>query len=188
MSAFVLASRSPRRRDLLAAVGLHPEILASDIDERPLEGEAPIVYGRRVARGKAEACSATLPVLAADTVVALGDEIFAKAPDPAAAEHMLRRLAGHQHQVHTAVAWRPARDADTQTIVVTTQVTFRQLTDDEIRRYVATGEPMDKAGAYGIQGGGGALVAHVTGSYTNVVGLPLEETLTLMAPWGIKPC
>lgn len=188
MSGFVLASRSPRRRDLLAAVGLTPTIVASDVDETPHPDERPVGYGLRVACAKASACLAPEPVLAADTVVALDDEIFGKAPDAAAAVAMLRRLSGRRHQVHTAVALRPSLGAEVKTIVVTTQVSFRTLTSGEIERYVATKEPMDKAGAYGIQGRGGALVATVEGSYTNVVGLPVEETLALLAPLGIRPC
>ena len=188
MTGFVLASRSPRRRDLLAAVGLSPVIMASDVDETPRPNEAPIPYGKRVAAEKAAACSAAEPVLAADTVVALGDKIFGKAPDIAAAVRMLKELSGRQHQVHTAVALRPAGGGAIETIVVTTQVSFRTLSDSEIERYVATGEPMDKAGAYGIQGRGGALVSTVDGSYTNVVGLPVEETLALLAPLGVTPC
>ena len=145
-------------------------------------------YGLRVAKDKVAACRAAEPVLAADTVVALGDEILGKAPNPAGAEAMLRRLSGRWHRVCTAVALRPSVDADVTAIVVSTEVQFRQLSDAEITRYVATGESMDKAGAYGIQGRGGALVATVQGSYTNVVGLPVEETLALLATVGIKPC
>ena len=188
MSGFVLASRSPRRRDLLASVGLTPTISASDVDETPVLGEDPMVYGRRVAKAKAAACPAAEPVLAADTVVAMAGEIFGKAANVSDAQAMLRRLSGREHQVHTAVALRSSPVAKIETIVVTTQVRFRALSDAEIERYVRTGEPMDKAGAYGIQGEGGALVASVHGSYTNVVGLPLEETLALLAPLGILPC
>ena len=188
MSDFVLASRSPRRRDLLASVGLHPQIAASDVDERWFDAEDPVKYGVRVATAKAAACAASRPVLAADTVVALGAEVFGKAADAEHARSMLRRLSGVRHQVHTAVALRPGESAEAQIIVVTTQVLFRVLTDQEIARYVATEEPMDKAGAYGIQGLGGALVDQVEGSYTNVVGLPLAETLALLAPLGIMPC
>ncbi len=188
MSPFVLASRSPRRRDLLASVGLHPTRFAPDVDERPHPEEAPVPYGLRVARDKVAACDAASPVLAADTVVALGDEIFGKAPDAAGAVAMLRRLSGRWHRVCTAVALRPTRDASIATMVVTTNVQFRTLSEAEIERYVATQEPMDKAGAYGIQGQGGALVATVQGSYTNVVGLPLDETLALLSTAGIKPC
>ena len=188
MTQFVLASRSPRRRDLLAAVGLSPRIIASDVDETPRPDESPIPYGLRVATAKAEACPAAEPVLAADTVVALDDEIFGKAPDAEAAVAMLQRLSGQRHQVHTAVALRPSLTHAIEAIVVTTQVSFRMLSRSEIERYVASGEPMDKAGAYGIQGLGGALVSKVDGSYTNVVGLPVEETLALLAPLGVTPC
>ena len=169
-------------------MGLNPSIMASDIDETPRPDEGPVAYGLRVASAKADACPAEVPVLAADTVVALHDEIFGKAPSPEAARAMLQRLSGQTHQVHTAVALRPSCGADVQTTIVTTQVRFRTLSESEIARYVATEEPMDKAGAYGIQGRGGALVADVSGSYTNVVGLPLEQTLAMLAPLGIVPC
>ncbi len=188
MSGFILASRSPRRRDLLASVGLHPRVMASDVDESVAPGEAAIAYGERVAAAKVAACRASAPVLAADTVVTLGGEVFGKPADAAGAARMLRRLSGRRHQVHTAVALRPKEGESPRVIVVTTQVGFRMLTEGEIDRYVASGEPLDKAGAYGIQGLGGALVADVSGSYSNVIGLPLVETLALLAPLGIVPC
>lgn len=188
MSDFVLASRSPRRRSLLASVGLSPEVIASDVDERPLAGEDPVAYGRRIARAKVEACVDRRPVLGADTVVALGNLILTKAADEEEAKAMLRQLSAKTHQVHTAVALRPSTDADVDVSVVTTEVEFRALTDSEIARYVATREPMDKAGAYGIQGQGGALVRTVNGSYTNVVGLPLTECLAMLSKVGVQPC
>lgn len=188
MTPFVLASRSPRRRSLLASVGLNPEVQASDVDETPEPAEDPVAYGQRVASAKAAASPSPLLVLAADTVVAKDGVIFGKAVDEADARRMLRALSGQLHHVHTAVALRPDLHASIESIVVSTEVRFRALTDGEISRYVASGEPMDKAGAYGIQGLGGALVASVRGSYTNVVGLPLEETLALLSRRGIMPC
>jgi septum formation protein len=179
---FVLASRSPRRRALLASVGLQPEIIAADVDETPLDGEAPIPYALRVAEAKARAVTSDRPVLAADTVVALDGRILAKAEDPADAVRMLSELSARWHTVHTAIVLvgdRVLRD------LVSTEVRFRALSREEILRYVDTQEPMDKAGAYGIQGEGGALVAEVRGSYTNVVGLPLEETIRLLSLMGI---
>lgn len=183
----VLASASPRRLALLRAAGLTPEVSPQSVDERPLGGEAPIAYVLRIARAKADACTpreASRLVLAADTTVALDGEILAKAEDVREAEAMLARLSGRTHAVHTAVVVRDRQRRIER--VVTTLVRFRALSTDEIRRYVATGESMDKAGAYGIQGHGGALVAHVDGSYTNVVGLPLEETLQLLSSMGVN--
>lgn len=178
----VLASQSPRRRSLLEAAGVSIRVVVPAIDESMLSGELPIPYALRVATAKARAVEGEL-VLAADTVVALDREVLAKAADAEEAVAMLSRLSGRTHAVHTAVVLRAgARElAD----VVSTTVRFRLLSEREIRAYVATGEPMDKAGAYGIQGAGGALVAEVEGSYTNVVGLPLEETLRLIALAGV---
>ena len=175
---FVLASQSPRRRWLLQTVGLDFDVRPADVDETPRSGEAPEAFAARIALEKARAVAAELPVLAADTVVALEGVILQKATDVEDAVRMLVRLSGRTHQVHTAVAvvsGPVAREA-----LVTTEVRFRELSVAEIRRYVGTGEPTDKAGAYGIQGAGGALVAELRGSYTNVVGLPLEETLALL--------
>jgi septum formation protein len=182
---FTLASASPRRRQLLAQVGLAPAVAPSDVDETPHPGEAPAAYARRVAEDKARACAATGAVLAADTVVALEGRILGKAADAAEARAMLADLSGRTHEVHTAVVLKDPAGA-LHGVVVTTEVRFRRLDAAEIARYVETGEPMDKAGAYGIQGEGGALVAWVHGSYTNVVGLPLEETLALLAQVGLR--
>ena len=180
----MLASRSPRRRALLASVGFTPEIRAADVDESPLEGEAPIPYALRVAEAKARAIESELPVLSADTVVALDGRILAKASDPEDAARMLAELSDRWHTVHTAVILLSADRSLSE--LVSTEVLFRALSHTEIQRYVATQEPMDKAGAYGIQGEGGALVREVRGSYTNVVGLPLAETLRLLALVGIR--
>ncbi len=171
---------------LLEAAGIRISIVAPSIDESPRPGEDPIAYALRLAVEKARSVAvrpAPAAVLAADTVVALDGEILAKAADEAEARSMLARLSGRTHVVHTAVA--VIERERTLTDVVSTRVRFRALSEDEIARYVATGEPMDKAGAYGIQGAGGALVAAVEGSYTNVVGLPLEETLRLLSLMGV---
>lgn len=173
----VLASKSPRRLALLRSAGINPAVAPADVDETPLEGELPIPYAVRIAVNKAQAIEAEL-VIAADTVVALDGLILAKPGDAAGARRMLGALSGRWHTVHTAVV---ARSTRTVIEVVSSAVRFRSLAAEEIDRYVATGEPMDKAGAYGIQGEGGSLVAEVRGSYTNVVGLPLEETLRLIA-------
>lgn len=182
---FVLASASPRRRELLARVGIHPEVRPAEIDESVRPGETPEVYARRVAQDKALAALVEIPVLAADTVVAMEDHVLGKASSEEEALAMLTRLSGRWHVVHTAVVTR-ARTRDLSSVLVTTDVRFRRLSEDEMRAYVATGEPMDKAGAYGIQGLGGALVAEVRGSYTNVIGLPLEETLELLERQGLR--
>ena len=167
---------------LLASAGLAPDVRPQDVDETPRPGEAPITYAMRVATAKALACDDPRPALAADTIVAFDGECLGKAASTEIACAMLRRLSGRTHVVHTAIVLNAGRVfAD----IVSTSVRFRELTDAEIERYVATGEPMDKAGAYGIQGGGGALVDRVDGSYTNVVGLPLRETLCLLGLAGV---
>ena len=184
MAAFVLASASPRRRELLAQVGLFPEVRPSHVDETPEPGEAPEAYGLRVARAKAEAADVNGAVLAADTEVVIDGRCLGKPTDEADARGMLAGLAGRAHHVLTAVALRTEQGVLTE--LVRTEVRFRALGEDEIARYVATGEPMDKAGGYGIQGRAGALVASVHGSYTNVIGLPLPETLALLARGGVR--
>lgn len=186
MSAgFVLASASPRRRDLLESAGWSPEIVPQDIDESPHPDERPIPYVRRIALAKAEAAGkGALPVLAADTVVALDGQIMTKAKDEKDAISLLTRLAGRAHNVHTAVVLS-CPDGRRYQRLVSTEVRFRALSQEEISRYVDSRESMDKAGAYGIQGRGGALVADVRGSYTNVVGLPLEETLGMLSLAGV---
>lgn len=181
---FVLASASPRRKALLAGAGLHPEVEPSQVDETPRAGELPLPYALRIASAKAAASSSSDPVLAADTVVALDGDILTKAEGEAESRAMLARLSGRSHSVHTAVVLRTA-DGTQLSRVVSTTVRFRELSDAEIASYVDSGEPADKAGAYGIQGLGGALVAEVHGSYTNVVGLPLEETLDLLRLAGV---
>lgn len=189
-TSLVLASASPRRRDLLGQLGLSFTICAADIDETPHPGEAPEAYVRRLAREKAQAVAGRFPgtwVLAADTTVVLGPELLGKPRDAAEARGMLSRLSGRTHEVHTGVAIA-GRAGDST--VVRTRVTFRTLSAGEIDWYVGTGEPLDKAGSYAIQGKGGFMVASVEGSPTNVIGLPLGETLALLSragvplPWG----
>lgn len=177
MAQFVLASRSPRRRDLLAAAGLFPEIDPVDIDESPRDGETPERYVARVAREKVEASTRSEPVLAADTTVILDGRSLGKADDPQQAQQMLRELSGRTHIVRTAVVLKVDR---LLWDVVATAVTFRTLSDADIARYVESEEPFDKAGAYAIQGMGAGFVERIEGSYTNVVGLPLTETLRIL--------
>ena len=170
----VLASASPRRRELLSALGLSFTVIVSDADERVAETVPPREAVAEIARRKAEAVAATLPedtlVIAADTTVDLAGRSLGKPRDDAEAAAMLRALSGREHAVHTGVA--VAYRGRMLTAADTTAVVFRPLSDAEISAYVATGEPRDKAGAYGIQGKGGALVAHTSGEFDNVVGLP----------------
>jgi septum formation protein len=184
----LLASRSPRRADLLRTLGVSFAVVDVDIDERPQPDEDPAAYVGRLARGKARAGYAAargLPVLAADTTVVLDGAILGKPADDAAARDMLGRLGGRAHQVLTGVAVIDAH-GELHDTVVSTQVRFRRLDAREIAAYVASGEPADKAGGYGIQGLGGALVAGIDGSYSNVVGLPLAETLALLTALGVS--
>jgi septum formation protein len=184
-TSLVLASASPRRRDLLGQLGLTFTVAAADIDETPRPGEPAADYVLRLAREKARTVAARHPeawVLAADTTVALGAELLGKPRDAAEARAMLSRLSGRTHEVHTGVALAGRAEAST---VVATRVTFRTLSAEEIAWYAGTGEPLDKAGAYAVQGRGGFLVARVDGSPTNVIGLPLGETLALLAGAGV---
>jgi septum formation protein len=164
----------------------------ADFDETPRPGEEPRQYTLRIARQKAEAGWMRLeqrrlmrhPVLAADTTVALGNDILGKPKDREDAVAMLKRLSGTSHFVYSAVAVQ--FNDRLEDAVSSTEVRFKQLSDDEIRRYVATGEPFDKAGGYGIQGKGAMFVEHIVGSYTGVVGLPVFETARLLAGFGYR--
>ncbi|MGA0862477.1 MAG: Maf family protein [Ilumatobacteraceae bacterium] len=188
--AVVLASRSPRRLDLLAQLGITPEVVPADIDESPLAGESPLAMVRRLASAKADVVMSRIgttrdaQVLAADTTVDLDGENFGQPIDEADAARMLRRLSGRTHRVHTAVAVAQPGVAVPTVEVVTSLVTFQPLNDHVVEWYVGTGEPMGKAGAYAVQGLGGTLVASVKGSWSNVVGLPLAETARLL---GLGP-
>jgi len=184
-TSLVLASGSPRRRDLLSQLGLRFTVAAADIDETPLPGEAADVYVLRLAREKARTVAARFPgawVLAADTTVALGTELLGKPSSPAEAREMITRLSGRTHAVYTGVALAGRAE---ESRVVRTGVTFRALSAGEIAWYADTGEPLDKAGAYGMQGKGSFLVSGIEGSPTNVIGLPLGETLELLMRAGV---
>ena len=174
----LLASGSPRRLALLSGFGLRPEVAPTAIDETPLPGERPVALVERLAHAKAAATETDAVVLAADTIVELDGEPLGKPADVTAARAMLRRLAGRRHEVHTAVAVR--QGGRSHALVATTVVWFRALEAAEIDWYVSTGEPLDKAGGYGIQGSAGAFVTRIEGSFTNVVGLPLPETIELL--------
>ena len=182
----VLASQSPRRRELLQQLGLAFEVLPAHTDEAVLDGEPPRDYVLRVAREKARAVQGEV-VLAADTAVVLGGAILGKPEDPDDARRMLRALSGSRHAVLTGVCVRRAGAGPAVELerIVSTEVVFAPLSGPAIEWYVATGEPLDKAGAYAIQGAGGAFVTEIRGSVSNVVGLPLVETAALLALAGI---
>lgn len=189
MSAqFYLASQSPRRRELLRQAGYRFEIIRADIPERPAMAETPREYALRIAVEKATAgqrqAVLALPVLAADTDVSIDGQILGKPRDEEDAVRILRRLSGRVHEVCSAVAL--ARPGEVVTVLTTTQVRFVEIDEAMARRYWATGEPADKAGAYAIQGLGARLVREIHGSYTGVVGLPLSETCELLARFGIE--
>jgi septum formation protein len=171
----VLASRSPRRAELLEAAGIEFTIRVADIDETLREGEAPRDYVLRLAEEKARAIPAGEDeiVLAADTSVVLGNEIMGKPRDAADANRMLRALSGQRHEVITGICLKQ-RGSEVLCDIAATAVWFAPLSDAEIATYVESGEPMDKAGAYGIQGLASRFVERIDGSYTNVVGLPVS--------------
>jgi nucleoside triphosphate pyrophosphatase len=178
----LLASASPRRRELLAAAGFECEVLPVDVDERRLDGEAAPQYVERLARQKAAAGAARIKdafVLGADTVVVQRGDVLGKPVDAASATAMLKRLSGRAHDVFTgvALAWPDGIVAE----VERTRVWMNALTDADIAEYLATGEPLDKAGAYGIQGWASRFIPRIEGSYTNVVGLPVAAVVQLLA-------
>ena len=171
----VLASQSPRRREILERAGIPPIVRISGVPEQPRHGEPPAEYVRRLAHAKASAIgrSAGEIVLAADTIVLVDDDILEKPRDAQDAERMLRQLSGREHSVITGYCI--LRGALVIEGVESTQVHFVQMSAEEIAQYVATGEPMDKAGAYAIQGLASKFIARVTGCYFNVVGLPIAS-------------
>jgi septum formation protein len=177
-----LASQSPRRRELLAGLGIPVVVRPACTDERPLPGEPPPEYVRRVAAEKTEVVDGEV-VLGADTAVVLGDRILGKPENAEDARNMLRQLSGRSHTVLTGVCVR-RRGGPVAESVVASQVHFAPLSDAAIDWYVGTGEPLDKAGAYAVQGAGGAFVREISGSVSNVVGLPLAETLELLRRIG----
>ena len=193
---FYLASASPRRRELLTQIGVQFELAPVDIDETPQPGEGAKAYVERLAQEKATTSLAAINasshdnntqnavVLGSDTSVIINDEILTKPKNTADAKRMLQRLSGNSHQVFTAVA--VVSQHQQRIISVATDVCFRPLSDAEIDAYIATGEPMDKAGSYGIQGKGAILVDKISGSYSNVVGLPLTETAALLKDFNIE--
>ncbi len=187
MQALILASASPRRHELLTRLGVHFLVDAAEIDESARTGEDALSYVTRMAREKADTVwhrrGDGAPVLAADTTVVMDEDILGKPADHFAGLAMLARLSGRTHSVITAVCLRSENGASA--VEVETRVTFLTLSREVCENYLATPEPWDKAGGYGIQGLGGALVSSIEGSYSNVVGLPLAETWQLLARNGI---
>jgi septum formation protein len=190
-SRLVLASASPRRSALLTQVGLEHTALPSDIDEAPHIGEAPESTARRLAIAKAEAIAEKLRaagdeafVLGADTIVVLGGEPLGKPANDAESARMIARLGGRTHHVVTGVAVVSVAASRTESDACTTAVRMRAIDEREARAYAATGEGRDKAGAYGVQGIAAGFVESIEGSYANVVGLPLVETLRLLVRIG----
>lgn len=184
----ILASSSPRRRTLLRALGLPFTVRVPAVDESPLHGETPRAHVRRLALAKAVTVAAGVSsgiVVGADTVVAIDGEILGKPEDPRDAARMLARLAGRTHEVWTGVAVARAGGGRPRVAAVRTRVTMKPLAAAEIRRYVAGGEPLDKAGAYALQGRGRRLVERVDGDRTNVVGLPLKALARLLVFFGV---
>ena len=199
-----LASQSPRRQELLNQIGVTFELLLADASEDAesleahIPGEAALHYVQRVTLAKLQAAYQRLqkrhlpwaPILCADTTVAitLGDQemILGKPADEADAKRILQTLSGKTHQVHTAIALLATEHTEPKMLVSSSNVTFRTLDDAEINAYIATGEPMGKAGAYGIQGVAGTLISHISGSFSSIMGLPLYETAQLLQETGIK--
>lgn len=182
----VLASRSPRRIELIQQLGITAEVVPADIDESPLNNESPVEYVRRLAQQKAlavkERTATNLPVLAADTTVDVDGIILAQPTDIEDSRRMLKMLSGRAHRVHTGVV--VANGAEVDSVVVTSIVTFHPITDEAMDWYLSTGESVGKAGAYAVQGEAGVLVESVKGSMSNVIGLPLRETASLL---GLAP-
>ena len=185
-TSIVLASRSPRRSELLTQLGVEIEVVPADIDESPFDREDPVAYVERLARSKAQTVSAKFPdrmVLAADTTVDIDGRILGQPDDEADMRRMLRELSGRTHRVHTGVAVVSGEldgRGRVEAVVVTSLVTFHPITETTLDWYIGTGEPWGKAGSYAIQGLGGTLVASTRGSMSNIIGLPLRETARLL--------
>jgi len=191
LPSIYLASKSPRRRELLQQIGVLHQVIDAEVTEVPRTQESPSDYVQRLAREKAEAGFASVkrqqlvirPVLGADTIVVINNEILEKPQDAEHAAIMLRKLAGADHQVMTAVAMIVKQKCTVKLSV--TDVVFRPLSEAEIAAYWQTGEPCDKAGGYAIQGLGAVFVQQIRGSYTGVVGLPIEQTVALLEEFAV---
>src|SRR6185369_4370483 len=187
-SSIILASASPRRAELLASAGIAFKVVPGDIDETPLPDEDPVAHVLRLAEGKAREVASRTDgrfFIGADTIVLCGSEIMGKPRDAEDAKRMLRKLSGRAHQVITGFAIIDKNTYRNRSGTVSTDVVFKKLTDEEIDAYVLTGCPMDKAGAYAIQGGAAYMVERIDGSYTNVVGLPLCEVVESLRRFGL---
>jgi septum formation protein len=194
-AAVILASASPRRRELLERAAVDFEVRPANVSERREPGEPPALFARRLALAKARAVARTAGarpprlVLGADTIVVIDAEVLGKPTDAEHAVALLSRLLGRTHRVITAVALVESATQDARDAVVESTVRMRPASAEEVRAYVATGEPLDKAGAYAVQGLGRRFVEKIEGSESNVIGLPLEETLGLLseAGWRAAP-
>ena len=187
---FILASSSPRRRELLTSIGLDFEVLPSNVPEVHQPGEAPEEYVARLSRDKAQAIARQHPsrwIIAADTTVLLGDQLLEKPVDAADAARMLGTIAGRTHVVYTGLTLQNMDHRHSETRVAESEVRMLPLTASEIEWYVRTGEPLDKAGAYAVQGIGAMFIDSIHGSYTNVVGLPLATLFQMLRHAAIDP-
>ena len=192
MKNIYLASRSPRRGEILSQLGISYEIMPSDVDESVLPDEEPDAYVMRLAKEKAEVCLKkikkqklkAIPVLAADTTVSMDGEILGKPESDEDAARMLRHMSGRSHWVYTAVA--VGKGSKVEVMLSATMVCMAELTKEQIAAYVASGEPHDKAGAYGIQGMASTFIKRIDGSYSGVMGLPVFETAELLKKFGIS--
>ena len=185
---FILASSSPRRRELLTSIGLDFDVVPSHVPEEHQPGEAPEEYVARLSREKANAIAAKHPsawIIAADTTVLLGDQLLEKPVDKKDAERMLSLIAGKTHVVYTGVTLQNVERGYRETRVAESEVRMLPLAQEDVRWYVSTGEPLDKAGAYAVQGIGAMFIDSIHGSYTNVVGLPLAMLFQMMRKAGI---
>jgi septum formation protein len=187
---FILASASPRRRELLASIGLAFDVLPSHVPEVHQDGEAPEEYVARLSRDKAHALASEHPsrwVIAADTTVLLDEELLEKPADTADAMRMLGMISGRTHIVYTGVTIENVERGYRDTRVAESEVRMLALSDQDIEWYIATGEPLDKAGAYAVQGIGAMFIDSIHGSYTNVVGLPLATLFQMLRRAGLDP-
>lgn len=190
--SLILASSSPRRQELLREIGIPFQVLAANINEDQIAHELPIAYALRLAQEKAQAVAAQYPqsyVLGADTIVVLNGEVLGKPKDHADAVRILRLLSGRAHEVTTAVSliapFKIAQGTLAETRASTTKVYFREIAEAEIQQYVSGGEPMDKAGAYAIQGGASRWTDRIEGEFSNVVGLPLSLVTEMLKITGL---
>ena len=184
----ILASASPRRRELLKSLGIPFKVVPSNVEEIALDGEAPVRAAKRLAQAKALAVAQRLPkavVLAADTIVLLGKEVMGKPKNLSEARRMLKKLSGRTHRVITGFCLLNTEDNRVIKRAVTTKVKMKRITPAELKGYLKSGEPLDKAGAYAVQGIGAFLIESVQGSYSNVVGLPLAEVSEAFRELGI---